>query len=129
MLSRIIFAYYELGIHILTIINAKKHPRKVFSLGLTGNTHTQEGLALYGEYLSGSLTIERSQTVALRVIAVQYMLEQGDFVKTHHTLMNEFYLTNEIVERAMISKPQPLFELTYKPSGDCELDFVIGSIK
>ncbi|MFT7008558.1 MAG: hypothetical protein ACJAXJ_003099 [Colwellia sp.] len=178
------YAYHELGIHMLTTINAKKNPLKVFSLGLTGNTHTQEGLALYSEYRSGSLTIGRLQTIALRVIAVQYMLKQGDFVKTYHTLMNEFDLernvaftltirvyrgggftkdhlylkgfrdvlnlakdnsidnllvgkvgaldfgiTNEIVERGMISKPQPLFNLAYKPSGDVVLDFVIDSIK
>lgn len=178
------FAYHELGIHMLTTINAKKHPLKVFSLGLTGNTHTQEGLALYSEYCSGSLTIERLKIIALRVIAVQYMLEHGDFVKTYHALINEFaierdfaftlttrvyrgggftkdylYLkgfrdvlnlakgncidnllvgkvgtldfdvTNEIVERGMISKPQSLFDLTYKPSGDPVLDFVISSIK
>ena len=53
------YAYHELGIHMLTTINAKKHPLKVFSLGLTGNTHTQEGIALYSEYCSGSLTNER----------------------------------------------------------------------
>ena len=178
------YAYHELGIHMLTTINAKKNPLTVFSLGLTGNTHTQEGLALYSEYRSGSLTLQRLQTVALRVIAVQYMLKQGDFVKTYHTLMNEFDLernfaftlttrvyrgggftkdylylkgfrdvlnlakdnsidnllvgkigaldfdiTNEIVERGMIAKPLPLFNLAYKPSGDSVLDFVIDSIK
>lgn len=178
------FAYHELGIHMLTTINAKKHPLKVFSLGLTGNTHTQEGLALYSEYCSGSLTIERLKIIALRVIAVQYMLAHGDFVKTYHTLMNEFALekdfaftlttrvyrgggftkdylylkgfrdvlnlakdnsldnllvgkvgtldfdvTNEIVERGMIAKPQPLFDLSHNPSGDPVLDFVISSIR
>ena len=178
------YAYHELGIHMLTTINAKKHPLKVFSLGLTGNTHTQEGIALYSEYCSGSLTIQRLQTIALRVIAVQYMLEHGDFVKTYHALMNEFELekdftftlttrvyrgggftkdylylkgfrdiinlvktnsidnlligktglldfeiTNELVERGMINKPIPLFDLTYKPSGDAVLDFIIESIK
>ena len=178
------FAYHELGIHMLTTINAKKHPLKVFSLGLTGNTHTQEGLALYSEYCSGNLTVQRLKTIALRVIAVQYMLEHGDFVKTYHALMNEFGLekdftftlttrvyrgggftkdylylkgfrdiinlaktnsidnllvgktglldfdiTNEIVERGMISKPTPLFDLTYKSSGDAVLDFIIDSIK
>lgn len=178
------YAYHELGIHMLTTINAKNHPLKVFSLGLTGNTHTQEGLALYSEYCSGSLTIKRLQTIALRVIAVQYMLDHGDFVKTYHTLINEFDLEkdfaftlttrvyrgggftkdflylkgfrdivnlarvgsidnllvgkvglldfdviNEIVDRGMIEKPQPLFDLTYKSSGDAVLDFVIDSIK
>lgn len=178
------FAYHELGIHMLTTINAKKHPLKVFSLGLTGNTHTQEGIALYSEYCSGSLTTKRLKTIALRVIAVQYMLEHGDFVKTYHTLMNEFDLdkefaftltarvyrgggftkdylylkgfrdvltlakkgsidnlligktglldfniVSEVVERGMITKPQPLFDLTYKSSGDSVLDFVVNSIK
>lgn len=90
------FAYHELGIHMLTTINAKKHPLKVFSLGLTGNTHTQEGIALYSEYCSGSLTIQRLKTIALRVIAVKYMLEHNDFVKTYHTLLNEFSLDKEL---------------------------------
>jgi uncharacterized protein (TIGR02421 family) len=178
------FAYHELGIHMLTTINAKKHPLKVFSLGLTGNSHTQEGIALYSEYCSGSLTTKRLKTIALRVIAVQYMLEQGDFVKTYHALINEFDLdknfaftlttrvyrgggftkdylylkgfrdvlnlakegsidnllvgktglldfniVSEIVERGMIEKPKPLFDLTYKSSGDKVLDFVVNSLK
>jgi uncharacterized protein (TIGR02421 family) len=178
------FAYHELGIHMLTTVNAKKHPLKVFSLGLTGNTHTQEGIALYSEYCSGCLTTQRLKIIALRVIAVQYMLEHGDFVKTYHTLMNEFGLdkknaftltvrvyrgggfskdylylkgfrdvlnlakegsidnllvgktglldfntVSELVERGMIAKPEPLFDLTYKSSGDNVLDFVVNSIK
>ena len=178
------FAYHELGIHMLTTINAKKHPLKVFSLGLTGNTHTQEGIALYSEYCSGSLTISRLKTIALRVIAVQYMLEHGDFVKTYHALMNEFsldkdfaftlttrvyrgggftkdylYLSGlrdiikvakaqsidnllvgktglldfdvitEMVERGMLDKPQPLFDTSYRTSGDQVLDFIVNSIK
>ncbi|MFT5758333.1 MAG: hypothetical protein ACI9LM_003072 [Alteromonadaceae bacterium] len=178
------FAYHELGIHMLTTINAKKHPLKVFSLGLAGNTHTQEGIALYSEYCSGSLTISRLKIIALRVIAVQYMLDHGDFVKTYHTLMNEFELDkgfaftltarvyrgggftkdylylkgfrdilnlakegsidnllvgktglldfniiSELVERGMIEKPAPLFDLAYKSSGDKVLDFVVNSIK
>ena len=178
------YAYHELGIHMLTTINAKKHPLKVFGLGLTGNTHTQEGLALYSEYCSGSLTVNRLQTIALRVIAVKYMLEHGDFVKTYHALMSEydlekefaftlttrvyrgggftkdhlylkgfrdvlnlaqhhkldnllvgkvglldFDITNEIVERGMIARPKPLFDLTYQSSGDPVLDFVVASIK
>ena len=89
------FAYHELGIHMLTTLNAKKHPLKVFSLGLAGNTHTQEGIALYSEYCSGSLTIKRLKIIALRVIAVQYMLQHGDFVKTYHALMNEFSLDKQ----------------------------------
>jgi uncharacterized protein (TIGR02421 family) len=178
------YAYHELGIHMLTTINSKQHPLKVFSLGLTGNTHAQEGLALYSEYRSGSLTIKRLKTIALRVIAVQYMLEHGDFFKTYNTLMNEFALdkeftftlttrvyrgggftkdylylkgfrdiltlakegpidnllvgkvglldlniVSEVVDRGMLTKPKPLFDLASKPSGDSVLDFIVNSIQ
>ena len=178
------FAYHELGIHMVTTLNAKKHPLKVFSLGLVGNTYTQEGLALYSEFCSGSLDINRLRIIALRVIAVKYMLRHNDFVKTYHALLNEFdmdkqsaftlttrvyrgggftkdhlYLkgfvdvlnmakqrnldnllvgktglidfdiTNELVERQMIAKPKPLFDLTYQPSGNMILDFIVASLR
>lgn len=178
------FAYHELGIHMVTTLNAKKQPLKVFGLGLSGNTHTQEGLAIYSEYCSGSLTLSRLQTLALRVIAVNYMLKHRDFVKTFHTLVSEFELdrefaftlttrvyrgggftkdylylsgfrdivelaktrpldnllvgktglldfdiTNEVVERGLVHKPMSLFDLSYRPSGDEVLDFIVQSIR
>lgn len=178
------FAYHELGIHMVTTLNAKKQPLKVFGLGLSGNTHTQEGLAIYSEYCSGSLTVSRLQTLALRVIAVNYMLKHRDFVKTFHTLVNEFELdrdfaftlttrvyrgggftkdylylsgfrdimalaktqsldnllvgktglldfaiTNEVVERGLVNRPTSLFDLSYRPSGDDVLDFIVQSIR
>lgn len=89
------FAHHELGIHMLTTLNAKQHDLKVFSLGLPGNTYTQEGLAIYSEYCSGSLTITRLKAIALRVIAVHYMLQHGDFVKTYHALIDEFSINKE----------------------------------
>lgn len=178
------FAFHELGIHMLTTLNAKKQPLKVFSLGLTGNTYTQEGLALYSEYCSGSLTVNRLQNIALRVIAVHYMLQHGDFVKTYHSLINDyamekhaaftlttrvyrgggftkdylylkgfidvlnlakqrsidnllvgktglldFEITNELVERQMLIKPTPLFNLAFTPSGNTVIDFIVDSLK
>lgn len=86
------FAFHELGIHMLTTINAKRQPLKVFSLGLVGNTHTQEGLAIFSEYCSGNLTLSRLKILALRVMAVKMMLDQGDFQKTYQTLVTEYDL-------------------------------------
>ena len=169
---------------MVTTLNAKKQPLKVFGLGLSGNTHTQEGLAIYSEYCSESLTLSRLQTLALRVIAVNYMLKHRDFVKTFHTLLSEFELdrefaftlttrvyrgggftkdylylsgfrdivelaktqpldnllvgktglldfaiTNEVVERGLVNRPTSLFDLSYRPSGDDVLDFIVQSIR
>lgn len=91
----IAFAYHELGVHMLTTINARSQPLRVLSLGLVGNTHTQEGLAIYSEYCSGNLTLNRLKILAMRVIAVNLMLEQGDFSMTFQTLMREYDQTTE----------------------------------
>ncbi|ATC96688.1 hypothetical protein PTUN_b0272 [Pseudoalteromonas tunicata] len=88
------FAHHELGIHMVTTLNAKKQPLKVMSLGLIGDTHTQEGLAILSEYSSGSLTLRRLQTLAMRVIAVKLMLTQRDFSQTFNTLQQRFILTD-----------------------------------
>jgi hypothetical protein len=41
----------------------------------------------------------------------------------------DFNIISELIERGMIIKPEPLFDLTYKSSGDNVLDFVVNSIK
>jgi len=89
------YAFHELGIHMLTTLNGKNQKLKVFSLGLAGNTHTQEGLAIFSEYCSGNLTLARLKTLALRVIAVKYMLTYGDFSKTYQLLIDNFDLDSD----------------------------------
>ena len=89
------FAHHELGIHMLTTINAKQQPLKVFSLGLTGNTHAQEGLAIYSEYCSGNLTLGRLKTLALRVMAVNYMLKHNNFYETYQALIKDYEVSEE----------------------------------
>lgn len=89
------FAHHELGIHMFTTLSARAQPLKVFSLGLVGNTHTQEGLAIFSEYCSGNLTLRRLKVLALRVIAVHLMLEQNNFLKTFQTLVNDYDISQE----------------------------------
>jgi len=89
------YAFHELGIHMLTTINGKNQKLKIFSLGLAGNTHTQEGLAIFSEYCSGNLTLARLKILALRVIAVKYMLTYGDFSKTYQLLIDNYDLNND----------------------------------
>lgn len=89
------FAYHELAVHMLTTVNAKNQELKVFSLGLAGNTQAQEGLAIYSEYCSGNLTLSRLKTLALRVIAVNLMLQQREFTNTYQTLVREYGVSND----------------------------------
>ena len=83
-------AHHELGVHLVTSLNAKAQPLQILSLGCPLNTMTQEGLAILSEYLSGNLSVKRLKTLALRVMAVNSMIEDKNF-RTTFLLLKENY--------------------------------------
>lgn len=95
---------HEIGVHMLTTINAREQPLKILRLGMPLNTHTQEGLAIMSEYLSGYLSINRLQTIALRLLAIQKLLQGSSFIETFHFIMDSgkmssdqaFYITARV---------------------------------
>lgn len=87
--------HHELGVHMATTLNAANQRLKVFSLGLPGNTLTQEGLAILNEYHSGNMSLKRLQGLGLRVLAVREMLNHGDFRHTFSFLVEEHQLSQD----------------------------------
>ncbi|PLX20215.1 MAG: flavohemoglobin expression-modulating QEGLA motif protein [Marinilabiliales bacterium] len=81
-------AEHEIGVHMLTTINSRLQPLKIFRLGTPLNTHAQEGLAILSEYLSGNITISRLQILALRVKTIEKLLQGYDFKQTFNYLMD-----------------------------------------
>uniref|UniRef100_UPI00131C3020 tyrosine/phenylalanine carboxypeptidase domain-containing protein n=1 Tax=Thaumasiovibrio occultus TaxID=1891184 RepID=UPI00131C3020 len=77
-------AHHELGVHLVTTLNARAQPLKILSLGCPVNTMTQEGMAILSEYLAGHLSIKRLKMLALRVLAVESMIKEKSF---RHTFM------------------------------------------
>lgn len=88
-------AHHELGVHLLTTLNARSQPLRLLSLGMPLNTLTQEGLAILCEYLSGCLSIKRLQKLALRVIAVNSMIKERSFKRTFSQLKDEYRVSDE----------------------------------
>lgn len=86
---------HELGVHIVTSANAETQPLKIFRIGLPGNTYTQEGLAILAEHLGGNLSVERLQTLALRVIAVDMMIKGHRFSDVYQELFGQYGLNSE----------------------------------
>ena len=80
---------------MVTTMNGLLHPLKIFSHGLPNNVETQEGLAVFSEYMSGSLTIKRLQKLAYRVIAVDSLAKGYSFSKTFRLLHNTYDLDKE----------------------------------
>ncbi len=81
-------AEHEIGVHMLTTINSRLQPLKIFRLGTPLNTHAQEGLAILSEYISGNISINRLQILALRVKTIEKMLSGFDFKQTFSYLMD-----------------------------------------
>lgn len=88
--------HHELGVHLVTTLNGRSQPLKVLSLGCPVNTMTQEGLAILCEYLAGFMTLPRLKVLALRVLAVDSMIEEKDFKKTFLFLKEEHRITDDL---------------------------------
>ena len=70
---------HEIGVHMVTTQNSAQQKLKVFNLGLPVNTLTQEGLAIFAEYISGNISLKRLRTLALRVVLTDMMCSGADF--------------------------------------------------
>lgn len=83
-------ARHELGIHALTTMNSRLQPLKIVSIGLPGDTETQEGLAILSEYLSGFISITRLKELAMRVMAVNMLVKGMNFRNTFLSMKEEY---------------------------------------
>jgi len=78
---------HEVGTHVVTHVNGSHQPLRLLGAGLAGYDETQEGLAVFAEYLAGGLTRRRLRQLAARVIAVHQMIEGKTFAEVHATLV------------------------------------------
>ncbi|MDJ0645787.1 MAG: DUF1704 domain-containing protein [Flavobacteriaceae bacterium] len=86
---------HEIGVHMVTTMNGLLHPLKIFSHGFPNNVETQEGLSVFSEYMSGSLTVRRLKELAYRVLAVDSLAKGYSFSKTFRLLHNNYDLNKE----------------------------------
>ena len=69
--------HHEVMIHSLTYLNGRRQPvLKTLGYNAPRTTATQEGLAVFAEYISSSIELARLKRVALRIIAID-LAEQG----------------------------------------------------
>ncbi len=85
-------ANHEVGVHLVTTYNGLEHPLKIFSNGFPKNVETQEGLAVFSEYMSGALTLKRLKELAYRVLAVDSLLKGYSFADTFDLIHNQYKL-------------------------------------
>ena len=87
---------HEVGTHILTYCNGKQQPLKQMFEGFEGYDQLQEGLAVIAEYLVGGLTVNRLRLLAGRVVAVNSMVSDADFIKTFRLLKDTYAFPEQV---------------------------------
>lgn len=73
--------HHEVMIHTLTYINGRKQPLlKILGYNAPRTTATQEGLAVFAEYINLSIELVRLKRIALRIIAIDMAERGADFL-------------------------------------------------
>ncbi len=76
--------HHEAYIHVLTALNGKAQPDLPnLAIGHPGTTRTQEGLAVFAEFVSGTLELDRLRRLADRVIGVQMACDGATFIELY----------------------------------------------
>lgn len=84
--------HHEIGVHLVTTYNGLQQPLKILSNGLPKNVETQEGLAVFSEYMGGALTLKRLKELAYRVLASDSLIKGYSFSDTFDLIHNQYKL-------------------------------------
>jgi len=84
---------HEIGTHVLTYYNGKNQPLQLLSSGVPGYEELQEGIAVLTEYLTSALSVSRMQILAARVIAVESMIREQNFIRTFEELTDGYHFS------------------------------------
>lgn len=76
--------HHESYVHVATSLNGLAQPDlPILAASHPGTTRTQEGLAVFAEFITGSMDIERLRRLADRVLAIDMAIEGADFLDIH----------------------------------------------
>jgi uncharacterized protein (TIGR02421 family) len=80
---------HEAFIHVATGLNGRVQTDiPILAIGHPGTTRTQEGLAVYSEYVSGTLGLDRLRRLADRILAVQLVIDGADFIELYRWFLD-----------------------------------------
>jgi uncharacterized protein (TIGR02421 family) len=75
---------HEAYIHVATAINGYAQTNlKILSAAYPGTTKMQEGLAVFAEFISGNIDLDRLRRLSDRVVAIQMAIDGADFIEVY----------------------------------------------
>ncbi len=76
--------HHEAFIHVATSINGYTQDKiKILRASHPGTTKTQEGLAVFAEFITGHIDLERLRRLSDRVVAIQMAVDGADFIEVY----------------------------------------------
>ncbi len=76
--------HHEAGIHVATSLNGKSQSHlPIMAASHAGTTRTQEGLAVFAEFITGSMDLERLRRLSDRTIAIKMAADGADFIQVY----------------------------------------------
>ena len=96
---------HEAYVHVCTSLNGRRQSRlPLLGAAHAGTTRTQEGLAVFAEFITGSLDPDRFRRLADRVLAIQLAIDGADFLDVYR-----FFLDRGVPEEASFENARRVF--------------------
>ncbi|NQV42246.1 MAG: DUF1704 domain-containing protein [Candidatus Marinimicrobia bacterium] len=81
--------HHEAYVHVATSLNGlAQSDLKLLAAGHPGTTKTQEGLAVFAEFITGSIDLDRMHRLADRVLAIQMAIDGADFLDVYRYFLD-----------------------------------------
>ena len=93
--------HHEAGVHVATSLNGMYQTHlPILASSHAGTTRTQEGLAVFSEFITGSMDLERLRRLADRTLAIQMAADGADFLEVYHYFLERTDSQNQSFENA-----------------------------
>lgn len=92
---------HEAYVHVATSLNGLDQTSlKILGASHPGSTKTQEGLAVFAEFITGSIDIDRFRRLADRIIAIQMAIDGADFIEVYRYFLTRVETPEQAFENA-----------------------------
>ncbi len=97
--------HHEAGIHVSTALNGRAQTElPILASSHPGTTRTQEGLAVFSEFITGCMDVDRLSRLADRVLAIQMAVDGADFLEVYR-----YFLDQGATEKAAYEQTRRVF--------------------
>jgi uncharacterized protein (TIGR02421 family) len=91
--------HHEAHIHVATSLNGIGQANlQILAASHPGTTKTQEGLAVFAEFITGSMGLDRFRRLVDRVIAIQMAIDGADFLQVYRFFLDRTKSRNQAFE-------------------------------